>query len=101
MYQANNRQHSSTALRTTDMWSNVIGDAFGKANDVAQVHYSFTMCSHSQSRAVVNGHLSWFGERSADLIDIWGARRPIASRLTSNVSSSLAKKTLGIPQPIY
>ena len=35
--QANNRQHSSTALRTTDMWSNVIGDAFGKANDVAQV----------------------------------------------------------------
>ncbi len=29
--------HSSAALRTTDMWSNVIGDEFGKANDAAQV----------------------------------------------------------------
>mmetsp|Transcript_46713 Transcript_46713/g.124005 ORF Transcript_46713/g.124005 Transcript_46713/m.124005 type:complete len:265 (-) Transcript_46713:1038-1832(-) len=33
---ANNRMHSSAALRTTDMWSNVIGDEFGKSNDVAQ-----------------------------------------------------------------
>jgi len=32
---ANNRMHSSAALRTTDMWSNVIGDDFGKANDAA------------------------------------------------------------------
>jgi hypothetical protein len=32
--------HSSAALRTTDMWSNVIGDEFGKANDAAQVLYS-------------------------------------------------------------
>jgi len=32
---ANNRMHSSAALRTTDMWSNVIGDDFGKANDSA------------------------------------------------------------------
>jgi hypothetical protein len=30
---ANNRMHSSAALRTTDMWSNVIGNDFGKAND--------------------------------------------------------------------
>eukprot|EP00284_Hemiselmis_tepida_P012959 CAMPEP_0174934746 /NCGR_PEP_ID=MMETSP1355-20121228/50799_1 /TAXON_ID=464990 /ORGANISM="Hemiselmis tepida, Strain CCMP443" /LENGTH=298 /DNA_ID=CAMNT_0016181379 /DNA_START=66 /DNA_END=962 /DNA_ORIENTATION=+ len=32
---ANNRMHSSAALRTTDMWSNVIGDDFGKANDAS------------------------------------------------------------------
>ena len=43
--QANNRQHSSTALRTTDMWSNVIGDAFGKANDVTQVSIAFPASS--------------------------------------------------------
>ena len=30
---ANNRMHSSAALRTTDMWSSVIGDASSKAND--------------------------------------------------------------------
>jgi hypothetical protein len=35
--QANNRMHSSAALRTTDMWANVIGDDFGKANDAAGV----------------------------------------------------------------
>ncbi|EKX49360.1 hypothetical protein GUITHDRAFT_151521 [Guillardia theta CCMP2712] len=34
---ANNRMHSSAALRTTDMWSNVIGNDFGKANDAGAV----------------------------------------------------------------
>jgi len=34
---AGNRMHSSAALRTTDMWSNVIGNDFGKANDASAV----------------------------------------------------------------
>eukprot|EP00961_Rhodomonas_salina_P087033 1170684-Rhodomonas_salina.1 len=34
---ANNRMHSSAALRTTDIWSNVIGNDFGKANDASAV----------------------------------------------------------------
>ena len=29
---AGNRQHSSTALRTNDTWSTLIGNEFGKAN---------------------------------------------------------------------
>ena len=42
--QANNRMHSSAALRTTDMWSSVIGDEFGKANDAAQVVLKPSLC---------------------------------------------------------
>jgi len=34
---AGNRMHSSAALRTTDMWSSVIGNEFGKANDSSAV----------------------------------------------------------------